>query len=511
VPDRTESCVAVSRLRADGRQTYGPADVRGELAAYLAGLTAVDDVKVKIDLIEHAAPERRATLTVKFILDGRDRAGAYFQDRFFYRWHLENEAPAGAECGWRIVRDELVEGVRVAGARDGFRAVPPASAGVDYVHARDPHLDPEKCELKFGVVEHAFGGVSVADYDGDGRPDVFFPDGVRSRLFKNVTERPGEPRFVDVTDQAGLGGIDRANCALFVDLDNDGHKDLMVVRYCAPSLVFRNNGDGTFTDCTREMGFDLDAPALAACALDYDRDGFVDVYVGVYGNAFTDIPRMPFLARNGGKNRLYRNVGGKRFEDVTDSAGVGDTGWTMATAAGDLHGSGYPDIVLANDFGKKTVYRNNGDGTFTETTKQAGTLDFSGGMGVALADFDDDSHLDIYFSNINSNQRWFGEDLTVKQYVRNVARTRWLWKDLSEYRAVYDLVGADWRELGKRTGKGNTLYRNRGDGTFEELAGSHTTRAGWGFGVAAFDMDNDTDLDVFAANGWITNVCKDDL
>jgi hypothetical protein len=474
-------------------------------------MTAVDDVQMKIDLIEQAEPDRRAVLTVKYVLDGRDRGGAYFQDRFFYRWELANEAPPGAESVWRIVRDELVEGVRVAGGRDGFRELRLASAGIDYTHARDPHLNPETACLKFGVIEHASGGVAAVDYDNDGRPDLFFADGRRCRLFRNVTERPGDPQFLDTTDSSGLGTIDRANCGLFVDLDNDGHKDLIVIRYCAPSKVFHNNGDGTFTDCTREMGFDLDAPAMAACSLDYDLDGFVDVYVGVTGDAFMEIPRMPFYARNGGKSRLFRNVGGRRFEDVTDASGTGETGWTLAVAAGDLDGDGYPDLVIANDFGRKSYYRNNGDGTFREIAKQAGTLDFSGGMGIAIADFDDDGRLDLYFSNINSNQRWFGEELTIRQYLRNVARTRWLWADLSEYRAVYDLVGTDWRELGKRTGKGNTLYRNRGDGTFEELAGSHTSRAGWGWGIAFFDMDNDTRLDIFAANGWITNVSKDDL
>src|SRR5439155_1518803 len=208
---------------------------------------------------------------------------------------------------------------------------------------------------------------------------------------------------------------------------------------------------------------------------------------------------------------LFRNVGGKHFVDVTDAAGVGDTGWSVAVAAADFDNDGYPELVVANDFGKKTLYHNNRDGTFTEVTQQAGVLDFSGGMGIAVGDFDDDNLLDLYFSNINSNQRWFGEDMTVKQYIRNVARTHWFLEDFSEYRKLYDLLGADWRQLGKRIGKGNSLFHNNGDGTFRELADSHTSRAGWGWGVAFFDMDNDGDLDIFAANGWISNTSHLDL
>ena len=101
--------------------------------------------------------------------------------------------------------------------------------------------------------------------------------------------------------------------------------------------------------------------------------------------------------------------------------------------------------------------------------------------------------------------------MTINQYIRNVVRTRWLLKDFGEYQRLYDLVGDDWRQLGQQIGKGNSLFRNNGDGTFKELTGSHTHRAGWSWGVVFFDMDNDSALDLFAANGWITNTSKDDL
>jgi hypothetical protein len=512
-PEQQEGDVVVCRLEARPARPVGKEQVAKDLAAYFGSLASVSEVICKINLIESAADDH-VVLTVKFILDGTDLQGAILQDRHFYRWRLVNEAPPGEPRAWRIEDEELVEGLRVAGTGRGFEEAKLAELGIDYAHKRDARLDPAAAGegLKFGVIQHSTGGVAAVDYNNDGRPDLFFADGERCRLFRNDgVDGRGRPRFTDVTAVAGLDGIGQATAGLFADVDNDGHKDLFVVRYCAPCKFFHNNGDGTFSDRSSEMGLDLNVPATSACFLDYDRDGFVDLYVAVYGDAFRDIPRLPFFARNGGKNRLLRNVGGRRFEDVTDASGAGDTGWCMAVAAGDFNNDGYPDLAVANDFGRKALYRNNGDGTFTDVAKQAGVLDFSGGMGVAFADVDDDGYLDVYFANINSNQRWFGEDMTVNQYLRNVLRSKWLFRDFSEYRELERLMGSRWRELGKMVGKGNSLFRNNGDGTFTELTGSNTHRAGWGWGVAFFDMYNSTRQDIFAANGWISNQPGTDL
>jgi hypothetical protein len=510
-PDGGESDVAIARVRVEGNQDYRKADLQNEIREYVDGLAAIDDIKFKIDMIQKVELERSVELTVKFILDGADKRGAVFQDRHFYRWRLVNEGREGYE--WKIVRDELVEGVRVAGDARGFTALKPASAGIDYAHRRDPKLNAKKVNLKFGVMEHGMGGVSAVDYDNDNRPDIFFADGVRSRLYRNETG-PGSSdlRFTDVTSRSRLDGIDHATAGIFADVDNDGAADLVVVRYLEPIKFFRNNGDGAFTDESAQSGLDkVVVPGVSACFLDYNRDGFVDLYVSVYGDAFHDVPRLPFFAQNGGKNRLFRNDGGRGFTDVTDASGVGDTGWSLAVAAADYDNDGWPDLVVANDFGRKNLYRNNGDGTFTEEAKRAGVLDFSGGMGVAWGDFDDDGFFDLYTSNINSNQRWFGEDYTISQYMRNVFRTRWLLKDAGEYWDFYQLVGSGWPKIGTQIGEGNSLFANNRDGTFRELKDSHTNRAGWGWSVSFFDMDNDTKLDIYAANGWITNKLTTDL
>ncbi|HEV7893890.1 MAG TPA: VCBS repeat-containing protein [Pyrinomonadaceae bacterium] len=512
--DADQSDIAVSRLASDGAQDFTKADINTEASNYFASLSSVQNVWTKIDMIEQIDPGRRVTLRVKFILDGADSAGGIFEDRNFYRWTLENEAQSSGEFNWKVVKDELIEGVRVAGHGDSFRDVLPASIGIDFKHTRDPKLDGDKysARMKFDIIEHGSGGVSTADYDDDDRADIFFPDGARSRLYRNVSgPGAGGVKFEDVTSAAGLDGIDQANAGLFADVDNDGDQDLFVARYLAPNRFYVNNGDGTFSDRSREMGLDVSTTTTTAVFLDYDLDGYVDLYIGAYGDAVNEIPRLPFFAQNAKPNRLFHNERGQRFRDVTDVSGTGDTGWALAVASADYDRDGYPDLMVANDFGRKCLFHNNGDGTFTDAAKQAGVLDFSGGMGVAFGDFDGDGYPDIYTSNINSNQRWFGEDMTVSQYVRNVARTKWLLLDAGEYKKFYDLVGPNWTEIGTMIGEGNSLFRNNRDGTFTELKDSHTNRAGWSWGVAFFDMDNDTDLDIYAANGWITNKNKDDL
>ncbi len=538
--------VAVSHLRVQGNADFGRDELSTELRGYLDGLASIDRTVCKIDLIEDVELERWARLTVKLIVDGVDPSGRFLQDRIFYRWQLvQGDGDEPGQAGWRIVHDELVEGIRVAGLRQSFTELNPQLAGIDFRHQRDPKLDMKtfRPQLQFGVIQHASGGVSAADVDLDGRPDLLFLDGRQSRLYRNLgPDADGVPRFEDITEASGLKGLDQAHTGLFADFDNDGDRDLFVGRYLAPSKYYRNEGgDGTprFVDASAESGLDVTVPATSATLLDFDRDGYLDLYLGANGNAFEAFPRLPFFAQNGHPNHLFRNDGGRRFVDVTEASGTGDVGWSLAVAAGDVDGDGWPDLAVANDFGRKNLYRNRGDGSFAEIAKEAGVLDFSGGMGLAFGDFDDDGRVDLYTSNINSNQRWFGEDMTVSQYIRNVLRTRWILEDFAEYRKLSRLVGEEWINLGTQIGEGNSLFRNRGPQgsepsspgprsaglrdtarpqaaaagsvSFEEIKDSHAVRAGWGWGVAFFDMDNDTDLDLYAANGWISNTPETDL
>ncbi len=229
--------VVMRRLKA-GAADAGMPELAAENGEYLAGFRSLDKAICKIDLIEEVELEVSAVLTAKLILDGIDGEDRSFQDRHILRWHLVNEAgpsgTAGGDTGsasgvtpyvWRIARDELVEGIRVAGDRSGLVEIDAVAAGIDFERRRDPNLDMKRfaSRLRFGVIQHAGGGLSAADYDGDGRPDLLLLDGERLRLYRNVgTTEEGEPRFADVTAEAGLDGIGRSHAGIFVDCYGDG-------------------------------------------------------------------------------------------------------------------------------------------------------------------------------------------------------------------------------------------------------------------------------------------------
>jgi hypothetical protein len=254
---------------AAGAAEAGAADVAAYYGDYVRDFGTIEASICKIDLIETMEPGRTAALTVKVHLGGVDPAGRRFEDRKTRRWQLVNQASIGGaadaapEVDWRIVDDRSVDGVRVSGDGRRFEGVDPADIGIDFTHQRDPKLHMKKFarDLKFGVIQHASGGVSAADYDGDGWEDLLFADGRRARLYRHTgLDRDGRPRFRDVTDEAGLGTIDSVNSGLFADIDNDGDQDLFLARYLAPSRLFLNNGDGTLTDASAETHLDFVAP-----------------------------------------------------------------------------------------------------------------------------------------------------------------------------------------------------------------------------------------------------------
>lgn len=255
--------------------------------------------------------------------------------------------------------------------------------------------------------------------------------------------------------------------AVWGDYNNDAYPDLYVTKW-GWNILYRANGDGTFTDVTSEAGVGDRGNGNAAIWFDYNDDGYLDLYVGNYFRyvhlwSLKDANQMHEdfeTARDAGPNVLYRNNGDETFTDVSEELGVNDTGWTLDVGAADFDNDGDQDLVLANDFGQDRVYRTNADGTFTNVTSQAIGWDTHKGMNVDFGDYNNDGWLDLYITNI-----W------TKEYVQ----------------------------------EGNQLYRNTGDGRFTDVSvEANVYDGGWCWAGRFWDFDNDGDLDIMVANGYIS-------
>jgi hypothetical protein len=315
----------------------------------------------------------------------------------------------------------------------------------------------------------ALGGAAVAvgDYDNDGFDDLFVTDSAEhgtSHLFHNDRNLT----FTEVTDKAAVGGgndpLSIVTDALWFDYDNDGWRDLLVVRFGTP-LLYHNERKGTFKDVTSQSGLAGFANTIAAIAFDYDNDGKLDL---LFGNDFkpvnlldlTDphvLPNDLSNAVNGGGVTLWHGDGRGRFEDATEKAGLAKhTGWTLDIGHGDFNNDGLPDLYFACDYGPDKLYINSGDGTFRDVTKMSIGVDTRKGMNVDVGDYDNDGWLDVYVTNITDD------------YVKEC----------------------------------NMLWHNNADGTFTDLSRETATCATlWGWAAKFGDYDNDGLLDLFVVNG----------
>lgn len=329
------------------------------------------------------------------------------------------------------------------------------------------------------MVETFGSGLAAFDYDNDGRVDLFFANGANlhagaaspgNALFRNT----GPAGFADVTGRAGIKGNGRFATGVAVgDVDNDGWLDLFVAGYGGNAL-YLNTGTGTFTDVTARAGVAGGGWSSSAGFFDFDRDGDLDLYVARYLDY--DARRNRHCGHrkagyrmycdpsnfDGVPDLLYRNDGEGRFTDVSVQAGIANpAGKGLGVAFGDVNDDGWPDVYVANDLVRNFLYINNKDGTFTDATYRAGVgYDENGkpqaGMGTEIADVDDDGRLDVFVTN-------FSEEL-------------------------------------------NELYRNRGDLTFEDVTRAAGLESAWlrlGFGTKLFDADNDGRLDIHVTNGHV--------
>lgn len=348
-------------------------------------------------------------------------------------------------------------------------------AGLSFLQYRVPVLP------SFFDWSYYTGGAAAGDFDGDGRVDLaatrYEPPAVL--LFRNQ----GDGTFAEVGAAAGveLGGF-HPNGVAWGDIDNDGDLDLYVTTVGHEArrfLLFVNDGRGHFTEEGQARGAAVESEfshlGFSAAFGDYDRDGYLDIYVAEWKPMIYNRERAP------GHSRLLRNRGAVApgtFDDVTASAGVSmDTilptcrdygcGAAFAPRFADLDDDGWPDLLVVSDFGTSRLFWNNGDGTFSDGTAAAGVGSDENGMGSAVGDFDGDGRLDWFVTSI------------------------WEHGDVCENR--------------KRCGwsrSGNRLYRNAGGRVFEDWTDRIGVRdSGWGWATTFADFDNDGDLDLIATNG----------
>jgi enediyne biosynthesis protein E4 len=388
-----------------------------------------------------------------------------------------------------------------------------------------------------------FEDIFVTDSKLDGKNRLYRNNG--DFTFTDVAERAGVAHGNDAENAS--------SAALWFDYDNDGDPDLLVVRF-GRNQFFENQGDGTFREVTRRAGLFRYMNAIAAIAFDYDRDGDLDLFVGGYFrdvNVFDpDTPRFfpeSFeTAENGGGLIVFRNNGDRTFTDVTAQAGFNLGGWTLDLGHGDANNNGWDDLYLACDFGTDRFFENLGDGTFADRTETSMGYDTKKGMNVDWGDFDGDGFLDIYVTNITDDYMREGNflwrnngDLTFSDVSRETDTfdTGWGWAgkwfdydhdgwlDLyvvngwvsgSEENYVVDIFemivqpGIDladarnWPPMGEKTLSGyqrSRLFRNQGGQFFIDRAPAQKLDSLQdGRGIALADFDNDGRLDLYVSN-----------
>jgi hypothetical protein len=401
------------------------------------------------------------------------------------------------------------------------------------------------------IVDEVGSGAAWFDYDNDGNLDVLIANGsTRERvkqggdLLAALYRNDGKGRFIDVTPASGLTRRGWGMGACVADYNNDGFDDVYITAVLGPNVLYRNNGNGTFSDVTRQAGVG-DTRWSTGCAFgDFDRDGNVDLYVANYV-AFDErtIPRRgadagcKFMTVDvscgpkgltGEPDVLYRNDGRGGFVDVTRAAGINDPGYYgFGVLFTDLDNDGWPDIFVANDSTPNFLFHNNRNGTFTETGLVAGVA-VSGdgrdqaGMGVDAGDFNGDGYLDLVVTHFSHDYTTVYENsaqgsFTDVSYATGVARGagRYLGWGVGfvdiDNNGLLDLFQAnghiypevDRHGLGTRYLQRKQLFQNLGNRRFEEI----TDQVGGGLlmekssrGAAFGDYDSDGDIDVLVIN-----------
>ena len=345
-------------------------------------------------------------------------------------------------------------------------------------------------------------GVALADVDGDGRTDLYFVNQVGPNgLWRNM----GDGQFADITERGGVALADRIGVtASFADLDNDGAPDLYVTNVRVGNVLFRNQGDGRFADISQESGLDHQGHSSAALFFDYDRDGQLDLFltnVGQYTERGDPIAVVGFAPEEqpeqyhyyvGFKDAfaghlkperterslLFRNAGENRFVDVTEEVGIKADGWSGDAVPLDANEDGWPDLYVLNMQGHDQYYENDQGQHFIDKSLAVFPRTPWGAMSAQILDFDNDSHQDLYITDMHSDM---SEDIGPE---REKLKSRMQWTE-------------SFLRSGGRSIYGNAFYHRQADGTYAEISDSIGAENYWPWGLSTGDLNADGYEDVF--------------
>ena len=411
---------------------------------------------------------------------------------FFWRWGWLMAVWLGGAIGWSAdaaggIAEALLAPHSRPRGKTMFVELPPEQTGVVTTNR---YSDPKMWwELNHEFENGAIGtGVAIGDYDGDGRPDIFVVSKTEScRLFRNL----GDYRFEDVTEKAGVGDKGAAagiwkQGATFVDVNNDGLLDIYVCRFNAPNLLYINQGDGTFKEMAHAYGLDITDACGMAAFCDFDRDGWLDVYVSVN---MLDHNQHP----HGQRGHLLHNNRNGTFTEVTEQAGISGEFQTHSATWWDYDNDGWPDLYIANDFsGPDKLYHNNRDGTFTNVIDQVIPHMPYSSMGSDLGDVNNDGLIDLLVADMAPT--------THEKDQRQMVNSRRLALDPADSSSEAPQIFH------------NCLYLNTGAGRCLEaafLAGLAATD--WTWSPRFEDLDNDGRLDLFVTNGMYREANNADI
>jgi tetratricopeptide (TPR) repeat protein len=490
------------------RGTLGRKEFLRELVSSLSGFSKVFTAEFQVTNIETgsmaaAVSPGQLQTRVRYELVATGN-GFYREQRVGY-WQIawDRSAQEGPGSGELHIRSwQTLEETQSRSAGPGYIDIAAAALGdnASYSSQLLHGTDYWRTVLDgaCGIDVYGHNGVSIGDIDGDGFDDLYVcqPAGLPNRLYRNR----GDGSFEDITEGSGVGILENTACALIVDVDNDGRQDLIVVRAAGP-MLFLNEGNGKFRQKANAFQF-ANPPQgtfTGAAVADYDRDGWLDIYFCLYiyyqGTDQYKYPSPYYAAENGPPNFMMRNNRDGTFRDVTAETGLNQNNTRFSFCCGwnDFNRDGWPDLYVVNDFGRKNLYRNNGNGTFNDIATQAGVEDIGAGMSVCWFDCDTDGAEDLYVADMWTAA---GERISMQDVFKRNASP--------QTRALYH-----------KHAMGNSLFRNtfrNGGAAFEDTTRPAGVGIGrWAWSSDSWDFDHDGLPDLYIVNGMVSGPSHEDL